>query len=100
MQAKRRADVTEPRPCESSRLADPDRVELALEIAAPEFQKAAQLGKIRRYIQLLPDKALQQVRIIRQMVDDLCGRQSIIAQCVLRVVHLRARVRFVLLGQR
>ena len=99
MQAKRCADVAEPRPDERSRLADPYRVKLALDIAAPVFEKAVQLREIRGNIELLPDEALQQVGMIRQMVDDLCGRQSIIAQRLLVVAHLRALVRFALSGR-
>src|SRR5271166_249964 len=94
MQAISGVDEAEPRPCGRPRLADPHRVKLTLDIAAPEFQKAAQLRKIRGNIELLPDEALQQVGMIRQMVDDLCGRQSIIAQRLLVVAHLRALVRF------
>ena len=94
MRAKRRADVAEPRPYERSRLADPDGVQPALEITAPEFQKAAQLGEIRSRVELLPDEALQQVGVIRQMVDDLCGRQPIFAQRLLVVAHFAALLRF------
>ena len=65
--------VAEAGPPGISRLANPHRVELAFEIAAPEFEKAAQLGEVRRNVQLLPDEALQQVGMIRQTVDDLRG---------------------------
>jgi hypothetical protein len=69
-------------------------VELAFDIAAPEFQKAAQLREVRGNIELLPDEALQKVGMIRQMVDDLRGRQTIIAKfLLLMVAHLRALVR-------
>jgi hypothetical protein len=34
---------------------DPDGVKFAVEIATPEFQKAAKLGKIRGCIDHLPD---------------------------------------------
>jgi hypothetical protein len=37
--------------------------------------------------------------MIRQMVDDLRGRQSMIARRLLVVAHLRALVRFALPGQ-
>src|SRR6516164_7325770 len=97
MQAKRGADVAEPRPYERSRLADPDGVQSALEIAAPEFQKATQLGEIRSRVELLPDEALQQVGVIRQMVDDLRGGQSIIAKRLFMVAHLPALVQLAFL---
>ena len=99
MQPERGPDVTKPRPDRRPRLADPDRVKLALDILAPKLEKAAQLGKIRSDIELLPDEALQQVGVIGQMVDDLRGRQSIIAQHLLMVAHLRALMRFALPGR-
>src|SRR5215472_3147728 len=94
MQADRGADVAEPRSRERSRLANPHRVKLALDVAAPEFQEPAQLREIRGNIELLPDEALQQIGMVRQTVDDLRGRQTIIAKFLLLVVaHLRALVR-------
>jgi hypothetical protein len=99
MQAKRCADVAKPGPPEKASLANPHRVKLTLKIAAPEFQKAAQLRKVWGNVKPLPDEALQQIRMIRKMIDDLCGRQSIIAQYLLVFAHLRALVRFALPGQ-
>ena len=94
MQVTRRVDVPKPGSPERTRLGNPDRVELALEIAAPEFQKTAQLGKVGGDIELLPDEALQQGGMIRHVIDDLCGRQSIIAQRLLVVAHFTALVLF------
>lgn len=99
MQAKRRAGMAELGPAGKACLANPHRVKLAFEIAAPEFQKAAQLRKVWGYVEPLPDEALQQIGMIRKMVDDFRGRQSIIAQRLLVVAHLRALVRFALPGQ-
>jgi hypothetical protein len=65
MQTEGGSDVAEPRPGGRSRLTDPHRVKLALEVLAPEFQKAMQLGVVRSSIELLPDKALQQIGVIR-----------------------------------
>ena len=94
MQAKRRADVAELGPPDRARLANPHRVELALDVAAPEFQEPAQLREVRGNIELLPDEALQQIGMVRQTVDDLRGRQTIIAKFLLLLVtHLRALVR-------
>ena len=59
------SDVAEPRPRGRPCLSDPDRVELSFEVAAPEFQKAAQLGEVRSTIEFLPDEALQQIGVIR-----------------------------------
>ena len=99
MHEMRRANMAKPGPPESACLADPDGVQFPLDIATPVFEKAAQLGEVRSDIELLPDEALQQVGMIRHVIDDLCGRQSIIAQRLLVVVHLRALVRFALSGQ-
>ena len=87
MQAKRGANVAEPRPCRRPRLSDPDRVELAFEVAAPEFQKAAQLGKVRSTIELLPDEALQDSRMIRHVVEDLRRRKAVAPQLKVQGAH-------------
>jgi hypothetical protein len=50
-------------------------MELAFDIVAPEIEEPAQFGKIRSEVKLLPDEALQEVRVIGEMVDDLRGRQ-------------------------
>ena len=90
-------DVAEPKPSERPGLPNPNGMELTLQIAAPEFEKPAQFGEIGGKVELLPDKALQQIGMIRQMVDDLRGRQAIIAQLVvLLVAHFRALVRLIL----
>ena len=99
MQAISGGDDAEPRPYRRPRLANPHRVKLAFDIAAPEFQKAAQLRKIRGKIELLPDETLQQIGVIWKTVDDLRGRQSIIARRLIVVVHLCAFVRFALSGR-
>src|SRR6266851_7762518 len=85
-------DVTKPRSSGKSGLANFDGVELSLDVAAPEFQKTAQFGEIRREIGLLPDKALQLLGMIRPMVDDLRGRQPIMAKLLLVVAHRHAHV--------
>ena len=93
MHTERGTDVAEPRPSGIPGLADPHGVELALDVAAPEFQKPAQLREVRGNVELLPDEALQQIGMVRQTVDDLRGRQTIIAKFLLLVVaHLRALV--------
>src|SRR6266851_3026976 len=92
MQEKGGPDVTKRQSCGKSGLANFDGVELALDVAAPEFQKPAQFGEIRGEIGLLPDEALQPVGMIREMVDDLRGRQPIIAKLLLVVAHRHAHV--------
>ena len=90
VQTARSSEEVEPGAYVISGLANPHRMELAFEIAAPEFEKAAQLREVRSNVQVLPDEALQQVGMIRQTVDDLRGGQTIIAGFLLLVVaHLR-----------
>lgn len=80
-------------------MADLYGMEFALDVVAPEIKKPAQLGKIRGKIELLPDETLQQIGVIWKTVDDLRGRQSIIARRLIVVVHLCAFVRFALSGR-
>ena len=63
-----------------SGLPDFYRMELAFDVLAPEFQKAAELGKVRGEVELLPDKALQQIGVVRHPVDDLGSRQPILTK--------------------
>jgi hypothetical protein len=86
MQAISGVDDAELRPSGRPRLTNPHRVEFAFDIAAPEFEKAAQLREVRGNVELLPDEALQEAGMIRQTVDDLRGGQTIIAKFLLLVV--------------
>src|ERR1700683_4968483 len=61
-------------------LADPHRMQLAVDVLAPEIEKLAELEKIRRDVEFLPDKNLQSVGIVRQPVDDLRRRQAVIGR--------------------
>src|SRR5215831_7352281 len=97
MEGKRRPDVTEPRPSGEAGLTDLHRMEPAFDIAAPEFEKSTQFGEVRGNIELLPDEALQQVGMVRQVIDDLRGRQPIIAQ---RLHGVLTFSRFARCGQR
>ena len=91
--------MAEPRPSGIPSLPDANRVKLAVEVTAPEFEEPAQLGEIRGKVELLPDEALQQVGVVRQMVDYLRGRQSIIAQLLLLIAHLSALMGLILPSQ-
>src|SRR5438128_10463943 len=53
------------------------RMQLALEVAAPEFEEALEFGIIRREVEFLPDEALQQGGMVRQVIDDLCGGEPV-----------------------
>jgi hypothetical protein len=49
-----------------------------VEFAVPEVEKLAQLRESRRYIELLPYKALKDAGVVRHMVKDLGGCQTIV----------------------
>src|SRR5690349_25152203 len=78
MQAQRCADVAKPATAGRPRLPDFYRMELALVVGAPELQEAVQLGKIRSEVELLPDKALQQIGVVRHPVDDFGRGQPLL----------------------
>src|ERR1700726_3247087 len=88
MQEERGADVAKLGPTGKSGLADFHGMELALDVAAPEVEEPAQLGKFRGEIELLPDEALQQVGMIGKMVDDLCRGQPILTDFPLGIAHI------------
>src|SRR5260370_18490702 len=73
MQQQGGSYVAEPRPAGKSRLADLHGVEPALDMAAPKIEKPAQLGEVRRGIQVLPDENLQQVRMVGEGISYLRG---------------------------
>src|SRR5215472_9702020 len=87
MQSEGRLDMPEPAG-RKPRLTDFYRMELALDIAAPKFEKAAQLGEIGRTVELLPDEALQQIGVIGKMIDDLRRGQPILGGFRVRFAHL------------
>src|SRR6266478_3717099 len=70
-------DVAEPVRGAAAALFHIDRMQLALDVAAPEFEEALEFGIIGRQVEFLPDKALQQGGMVRQVIDDLRGRQPV-----------------------
>ena len=86
MQSEDRLDMPEPAG-RKPRLTDLYRMELALDIAAPKVEKAAQLGKIGRAVELLPDEALQQIGVIGKVIDDLRCGQPVLGGFRLRLAH-------------
>ena len=78
MQRQLVLDMADPVWRRAAALLDVDRVQLALDVGAPEFEEFAQLGKFRSQIEFLPDEALQQRGMVRQTVDDL-GRGKPVA---------------------
>src|SRR5471032_1472119 len=62
------------------RVGDPHTVKLAIEIALPEFQELAEVGETRGQIEVLPDKALQNMLVIGHPVEDFGGGDSVIVK--------------------
>ncbi len=50
--------------------------QLAIEFGGPEVEEVFEFREARREIVFLPDVALQQSRIIRQVVEDLCRGEA------------------------
>src|SRR5262245_44865124 len=53
------------------------RVQLAIETAVPEIEEPAQHRELRCHVEVLPDIALQQRRVIGQVVEDFSRREAI-----------------------
>jgi hypothetical protein len=58
-------------------------VQRAVQFALPEIEEAEQLGELRRQIVLLPDKGLQQIRMIRIPIEDMGRGQAIAPELLL-----------------
>ena len=71
MQRQLMLDVPEAGRADAAALLDVHGVQLALNAVAPEFEKALQFRVIRRQVEFLPDEALQQGRMVGEMIDDL-----------------------------
>src|ERR1700722_19759679 len=54
------------------------RMQLAVDVVAPEIEKLAELGEIRRDIEFLPDEGLQGVGLVGQAIDDLRRGQPVL----------------------
>jgi hypothetical protein len=79
MQSQHRRRPPPRRPNQISR-THTHRMQPPLDAARPKIQKLLQLRKTRRQIQLLPNKALQNRRMIRHMIKNLRGRDPIVTQ--------------------
>src|SRR4051812_5573633 len=88
VQSQRVLDVAEAGRAGAATLAHIHRMQLPLDVRAPEFEKAPQLGIIGREIEFLPDEALQQGRVVRQAIDDLCGREPVPVKLQLEGGHV------------
>jgi len=70
-------------------MRDEHAVKRAVEMRAPEIQKVGELGEARRKIVILPEIALQKLRMVRQSVENFRRRERVPLQPVLerRVCH-------------
>ena len=57
-----------------------DRMQLALDLMCPEIEEFPEFGIAGRDIVILPDKALQQGRVVGQVIEDFGGRQAIVVE--------------------
>jgi hypothetical protein len=55
-------------------------MQAAFDLSIPEIEEFVQHGIARGDIEVLPDKRLEQIGVVRQMVEDLSGRHAIILQ--------------------
>ena len=62
----------------------PHRMKRDVQIPAPEIEELSNLRIIRRQIHILPDKGLQQGRMIRHVVIDFHRRQPILLELQLK----------------
>src|SRR5580765_4703518 len=67
-----------------------DRMQLALDVVAPELEELVELGKIGRQVEFLPDETLEQGGMVGQPVDDLCRGEPIPPDLQLVSGHVRA----------
>src|SRR4051812_4208060 len=89
MQRQLMVDMADPvRRCAAA-LLDIDRMQLALDVVAPEFEEFAQLGKIGSQVEFLPDEALQQRGMVRQLIEDLGRGEPVALQLQLVKRHVR-----------
>src|SRR5258708_15106943 len=72
VQAERDPGVAQPARGDQRRPRHFHRMQLALDVAGPEVEETTQHRKLRRDVQMLPNEALQQTGMVRQMIEDLC----------------------------
>ena len=64
-----------------------NRMQLALEIVAPEIEEFVQHGQARGEVVILPEVGLQQAGMVRQVVEDFGGDQAIIVELQVERIH-------------
>ena len=92
MQSKRRSDVPEPAAAGRAGLADFDRMQFTLDVAAPEFQETAQLRVIRRHVIGRADsgRVRRRVAVVRRV--GRVGRRVVTRYVVDSVAAIKRRV--------
>src|SRR3546814_762379 len=79
------------------------RMNPAFDVLLPEAEEPAQYRIARRQIETLPDEALQQVRMIRHVIQDLRGREPVMSELHREIAHRglrRCRYHARILGRR
>jgi hypothetical protein len=76
---KQKAPIQKPELCRIDQplVANSDPVDLAVEIAIPEFEKVKEFRITGSHIVILPDERLQKGRVIGHVVEDLRRRQTV-----------------------
>src|SRR6185312_16502248 len=69
-------------------LRDHDRMQLAIDVLAPEVEEFAELGELGRGVEFLPDESLQLFGFVGQAIDDL-GRGQPVSGGVRGSTHRR-----------
>ncbi len=64
-----------------------DRMDLAVDVALPEGEEARQLGIARGEVHELPDECLQEVRVVRHMIQDLRRREAVSGKLNCKIRH-------------
>jgi len=59
----------------------------ALDVVRPEIQESPQDREIRREVELLPDIALKQARMIRQVIENLGRREPVAFELQAKMRH-------------
>ena len=77
MQGQAVLDVAEAVRADCGTLLNVYRMQFAFDAAPPELEEPLELGEIGRQIELLPNEALQESRVVGQMVDDLRGGETV-----------------------
>lgn len=68
-----------------------DGVDFAIKLAVPEVDEFIQYRKFWRNVQLLPDEALQQFRVVGHVIEDFRRGETVVSQLFFKVFALGIR---------